>query len=174
MGTYLETARLTLRHFTADDVDLLVELDSDPDVMAFLTGGAPTPRTEIEEHVLPRFMSDYPRLGVFAAVERDSGTFIGWFAMSAEAELGYRLRKEFWGRGYATEGSRALIDRTFAEHDVDRVWAVTMAVNTRSRRVMVKAGLTYVRTFFPHFDDPIPGTEKGEVEYAVTRAERIG
>ena len=51
-----------------------------------------------------------------------------------------------------------------------RVWAETMAVNERSRRVMAKAGLHYVRTVHPKWDDPIPGTEHGEVEYEL-RAE---
>lgn len=178
MGTYLETARLILRHFTAADAALLVALDSDPEVMAFLTNGKPTSRAEIEERVLPGFMRDYPDLGTFAAFDRGSGAFTGWFAMTpvkagdrSEAELGYRLRKRFWGHGYATEGSRALIGKAFAELGVERVRAETMAVNTRSRRVMEKSGLRYVRTFFADFDDPIPGTEKGEVEYAVTRAE---
>ncbi len=141
--------------------------------MAFLSNGKPTPRAEIEERVLPGFMRDYPDLGAFAALEKGSGAFAGWFALTGDrsaAELGYRLRKEFWGRGYATEGSRALIAKAFTELGVERVWAQTMAVNTRSRRVMEKSGLRYVRTFFMDFDDPIPGTEKkGEVEYAITR-----
>ncbi len=140
--------------------------------MAFLTNGKPTPRAEIEERVLPGFMRDYPDLGVFAAFLRETGAFAGWFEIAGDrsaAELGYRLRKEFWGRGLATEGSRALIAKAFDELGVERVWAQTMAVNTRSRRVMEKSGLTHVRTFFPHFDDPIPGSESGEVEYAITR-----
>lgn len=44
-----------------------------------------------------------------------------------------------------------------------------MAVNTRSRAVMARLGMRYVRTFHQHFDDPLPGTEHGEVEYAIDR-----
>ena len=51
---------------------------------------------------------------------------------------------------------------------VRRVIAQTMAVNAASRGVMTAAGLTYVRTYFPEFDDPLPGTEQGEVEYEIT------
>lgn len=58
-----------------------------------------------------------------------------------EVELGYRLHKAAWGKGYATEGSRALIDKGFAEHGVERVAAFMMVVNVASRRVMEKAGL---------------------------------
>ena len=53
MAVYLETERLRLRRFTAEDADLLVELDSDPAVMRFITGGRPTARAEIETDVLP-------------------------------------------------------------------------------------------------------------------------
>jgi RimJ/RimL family protein N-acetyltransferase len=63
-----------------------------------------------------------------------------------------------------------LIDKAFTDLDVERVVADTMAVNTKSRRVMVKSGLRFVRVFHVHFDDPLPGTEHGEVEYAVDRA----
>ncbi|MGX1810916.1 GNAT family N-acetyltransferase [Nocardia sp. NPDC055321] len=64
-----------------------------------------------------------------------------------------------------------MIRKGFTELGVERVWAQTMAVNIGSRRVMEKAGLTYVRTFHQHFDDPLPGTEHGEVEYELHRAD---
>ena len=88
-----------------------------------------------------------------------------------EVELGYRLRRSAWGKGYATEGSRALIHKGFTELGVRRVVARTMAVNTASRRVMEKAGLMHVRTFYPERPDPIEGSEQGEVEYALTEAD---
>ena len=86
-------------------------------------------------------------------------------------ELGYRLRRAAWGKGYATEGSRALIHKGFAELGVARVYARTMAVNIRSRRVMERSGLRYVRTFHQRWDEPLPGAEHGEVEYALDRAD---
>ena len=58
---------------------------------------------------------------------------------SRRGELGYRLRKSAWGKGYATEGSRALIRKGFTEYGVQRVVAAAMAVNQASRRVMGKA-----------------------------------
>ena len=66
---------------------------------------------------------------------------------------------------------RALIRKGFTELGVQRVVAETMAVNTRSRRVMEKIGLRHVRTFFVDWPDPLPGSDQGEVEYALTRAE---
>jgi RimJ/RimL family protein N-acetyltransferase len=168
------TDRLVLRRFTESDVDNLVELDADPRVMRFLTNGKPTPRADIEDRLLPRMLRLAP-MGFWAAEDRGTGAFLGWFALEpgerGEVELGYRLRAEAWGRGLATEGARALVRTAFDEFGVDRVWARTMTVNTASRRVMEKAGLRYVRTFHEHFDDPIPGTEHGEVEYGLRREE---
>lgn len=175
----LETERLTLRRITRSDLDHLFELDSDPEVMRFLTGGKPTPCSVIENKILPRLFREYerfPGLGRWAAIDKTTGAFQGWFALRPpehgtgdEVELGYRLRRAAWGLGLATEGSRALIRRAFTELGVRRVYAETMAVNTASRRVMEKSGLTYIRTYYPHFDEPIEGTEHGEVEYEVRR-----
>jgi RimJ/RimL family protein N-acetyltransferase len=175
----LETARLRLRRLTADDVDHLVELDADPEVMRYLTNGRPTPVDVVRDEQLPRLLAQYdrhPALGRWAALDRLDGDFLGWFALDpsddgGEAELGYRLRRAVWGRGLATEGSRALVRYAFEVAGVRRVWAETMAVNGRSRAVMAKAGLRYVRTFHLTFDDPVPGTEHGEVEYELRREE---
>ncbi|ADB32837.1 GCN5-related N-acetyltransferase [Kribbella flavida DSM 17836] len=177
METWLETERLVLRRFTVGDAELLVELDSDPEVMRFLTGQA-TPRDEIEQKVLPEILATYalrPGLGTFAAHTKAGGEFAGWFGLQptrepAVVEVGYRLRRAVWGRGYATEGTRALVAKAFGELGVERVVAQTMAVNTGSRRVMAKAGLRFVRLWHEHFEDPLPGTEHGEVEYALDRA----
>jgi RimJ/RimL family protein N-acetyltransferase len=176
------TERLLLRRFTVSDVDDLVELDSDPAVMRFL--GRPTPRAVVEGEALPRILAEYERfdrLGCWAAVERATGEFLGWFELRPppggtpdDVELGYRLHRAAWGRGLATEGSRALVRMAFADLGVQRVWAQTMAVNTASRRVLEKAGLRYVRTFHLTFDDPLPGTEHGEVEYELLRDDWTG
>jgi RimJ/RimL family protein N-acetyltransferase len=179
---YLETARLRLRRFTPDDVDDLATLDADPEVTRYINGGRPTPREEIVEVVLPRFLSYYerfPAYGFWAVEERSSDAFVGWFHLRPapdggapdEPELGYRLRREAWGRGYATEGSRALIDHAFTQLGARRVWASTMAVNAASRRVMEKAGLRHVRTSYGEWPERIPGDERGDVEYAITREE---
>jgi RimJ/RimL family protein N-acetyltransferase len=172
---------LVLRRFTESDVDFLCELDGDPKVMRFITGGRPTPREVIRDETLPRFLRAYERFegfGVWAAIERSSVEFLGWFEFfppdgrgPEEAELGYRLRRFAWGKGYATEGSRALIRKGFTELGVRRVVAETMAVNAASRRVMEKAGLTHVRTFHQEWPWRIEGDEHGDVEYALTRAD---
>jgi RimJ/RimL family protein N-acetyltransferase len=181
MQIFLETEHLLLRRFTEDDVDALVELDGDPDVMRFITGGLPTPRREIENDVLPAFLAYYECFegyGFWAAVEKSTGQFLGWFhfrppeaAQPGEVELGYRLRNSAWGKGYATEGSQALIQKGFAELGVQRVVASTMVVNVASRRVMEKAGLRFVRKFHQPWPYRIEGENEGDVEYALLRSE---
>lgn len=64
--------------------------------------------------------------------------------------------------------------KAFTELGVRRVFAETMAVNLASRRVVEKAGLRWVRTLYPQWDQPLPGSEHGEVEYALDRAEWHG
>jgi RimJ/RimL family protein N-acetyltransferase len=181
MDVFLETERLVLRQFTAADVDNLVALDSDPAVMRFINGGKPTSREDIQRGVLPRILGYYERYdgyGLWAAIEKATGEFLGWFHFRPaaggpddEPELGYRLRASAWGKGYATEGSRALIRKGFAELGVRRVVASTMTVNRASRRVMEKAGLRYVRTFHQEWPDRIEGEEHGDVEYALEKAD---
>jgi RimJ/RimL family protein N-acetyltransferase len=181
MQVFLETERLLLRRFTMADVDNLADLDADPDVMRFVNGGVPTSRDEIESEFLPAFLGYYRRYrgyGFWAAIERSTGTFLGWFhfrpghaAAPGEVELGYRLRKSAWGQGYATEGSRALIRKGFTEFGVQRVTAEADAANIASRRVMEKAGLTLVRTFRAPWPDATDGEELDAVEYALCRAD---
>jgi RimJ/RimL family protein N-acetyltransferase len=172
---HLLTPRLELRPLHADDSDLLVELDGDPDVMEFLTGRSSEPQ-EVVEVWMPRRTDpahDALGLGYWAAFER--GVFVGWFCLTptgdGRAELGYRLRKRAWGRGLATEGATRLLEHGFVTVGLDRVWAETMAVNARSRAVLQRLGLHHVRTDIREWADPLPGADLGEVVYELTAAE---
>lgn len=157
MRSFLETERLALQRLTEADADNLFALDSDPDVMRYLNGGAPTPRDVIEREILPGFLRSYgpyEGFGVWALIERATGDFLGWLSFRPregsgpeEVALGYRLRKSAWGKGYAVEGARALIRKGFRELGVQRVIATTYQDNHASRRVMEKVGMTLVRAF---------------------------
>ncbi|MFF3552387.1 GNAT family N-acetyltransferase [Streptomyces tsukubensis] len=181
MHVLLETGRLVLRPFTADDADDLLALDNDPEVMRFINGGRPTTREAVVERTLPRLLHDHPcsgTRGYWAAQRRETGAFLGWFELRplddtdpSVVELGYRLNKPAWGRGYATEGSRALVDHGFTRLAVERVTANTMAVNRASRRVMEKSGLSFLRAFTGDWPEAIPGSEHGEVEYELLRTD---
>ena len=178
----LQTPRLVLRQFTEDDVDNLFNLNSDPEVMRYLTGGTPTPREEIRDQILPFHLGIYgrlDRLGTWAAESSATGEFLGWFHYRpghgsddlTNIELGYRLRRSAWNRGYATEGSRALVSMGFTDLGVERVFALTMTVNTASRGVLQKCGLTLVRTTPYDGAYAIEGAAQGKVEYALTKTE---
>lgn len=183
MDTYLETERLVLRHFTADDADLLIELDSDPAVMRYLTGGESTPPEVVRDIYLPGILGGYQKwdgkLGLFAAYEKDGGAFIGWFILRPEregpldeVELGYRLRQASWGKGYATEGSRGLLSKAFTQLGVRNVWADTMSVNRASRNVMQKLDMTFKETIpVPEDMMMVEGSEHGGVRYEITKAQ---
>jgi RimJ/RimL family protein N-acetyltransferase len=190
MRAILETERLALRRFTADDVDNLVALDSDPEVMRYLNGGAPTPCDVIEREILPGFLRSYARydgFGVWAVIEKATGDFLGWISFRPKeggpdvVSLGYRLRRSAWGKGYATEGARALIRKGFRELGVQRAIATTYQDNLASRRVMEKVGMTLVRAFRYTPEDLAsasdtfsPGADiwdGDDVEYALEKAE---
>jgi RimJ/RimL family protein N-acetyltransferase len=181
MEVFLETDRLVLRRFTSEDADRIVELDSDPAVRRHVQLN-PTSRAEAADEILPTWLSyyeRYPGYGFWAAIERTSGDFIGWFHLRPgltdpcddEPELGYRLRRAAWGRGYATEGSIGLIAKAFDELGARLVWAETMTVNTASRRVMEKAGLRFVGSVHQEWPEKLPGDEHGDVRYEITREE---
>jgi RimJ/RimL family protein N-acetyltransferase len=174
----LQTPRLALRQFTDNDLDDLFELNSDPEVMRYVTGGRPTPREEIRDRTIPFHLAAYQRLdglGTWAAESAATGEFLGWFHFrpgpgggTADIDLGYRLRRAQWNKGYATEGSRALIAAGFTSLGVERVFAHAEAANAASRRVLDKCGLTLVRAA-PQAG-PAEGTRHDAVEYELTRA----
>ncbi len=180
MDVFLETGRMVLRRFTVADVDLLLGLDSDPAVRRFVEDGEPVDRDTVSG-MIRHWLGWYQRseiFGFWAAVEKGSGRFLGWFHLRPAPdgspgvpELGYRLVSSAWGRGYATEGARALIDKGFASPQVDRIVAETLSVHVASRRVMEKAGMRHMRTYATQWPVRIPGDEAGDVEYAITRVE---
>ena len=175
---FLETARMYFRRFRLDDAPLLFDLDNDPEVMRFISQGKSTLLERIENDILPRVLAWYeqsPPRGFWAAHLRDTDAFIGFFHLRPdkitpeEMELGYRLKRSFWGRGLATEGSRALVEKAFSEWNYEKVCARTLAGNVTSRRVMEKAGLTFECDFICSAE-ALPGCteeERRAVKYSI-------
>jgi len=166
----LETGRLYLRRLWPEDVELLFDLDSDSEVMRFISKGQPTPLARMENEYLPRILGYYqnwPPQGFWIAHQRASDEFIGWFHLRPdkmqpdEMELGYRLKRSIWGRGLATEGSRALVEKAFGPWGYRKVCARTLVVNLASRRVMEKAGLRFEHEFLWGLD-VLPGWSEDE------------
>jgi RimJ/RimL family protein N-acetyltransferase len=178
----LETDRMLLRRFTEADAGALAVLYGDPRVMRFITTEPPSP-AEVTARILPEYLQEYRELtdglGAFAAIEKRTGQLAGRFSMrpassyglTGGTELGYRLYPEFWGRGLATEGARALIGLAFGRLRLDRVVATMMACNTGSWRVMEKCGLRRISTFFYPDAHLMPGGEQGDFVYELTRSD---
>lgn len=179
----LDTVRLRLRPFAPADVDDLAALHGDPAVMRYIDDGRPVPREVVAEETLPGYLRAYTRLpdglGHRAIVTREGGgRFVGWVSLLPPSslgledarglELGYRLRRDAWGHGYATEAARAVTDLAFGQLGAERVVATTMTVNAGSRRVMEKIGMRHAGTFFADWPDYIEGAEHGDVVYELT------
>jgi RimJ/RimL family protein N-acetyltransferase len=191
----LRTERLLLVPLDDRHFELEVELDADPEVLRYLWGRTRTRDEVVGSHAdRMAFAGKVDGLGYWMAFGTDGGRrgspapedeggaeFVGLMMLPPAhgedqpddptvAELGYRLARRYWRQGLATEASRALLRHAFDTVGQSRVIAQTMAVNTGSRGVMESVGMRYVRTFHPLWDDPLPGSEAGEVEYEMTRA----
>jgi [ribosomal protein S5]-alanine N-acetyltransferase len=177
MQIFLETDRLILRQFTLSDANLIFELDSNPEVTRFtdptVIYGSPVPDYDIiQNRLLPQWLAYYQRsegYGFWAAIEKSSQAFIGWFHLKPtpdpqEVELGYRLNETSWGKGYATEGSKALILKAFDELGFDRVSATALADHRASIHVMEKAGLQFAGNWL------YERTQQPAVKYVLSRA----
>ena len=152
---YLKTERMILREFVESDWHSIKELDSDPEVMKYLTNGVPSPDAEVNR-AMGIFLSMNKKwnhkFGFWVALDMMSGEFIGWFHMRPVKtdpenanllELGYRMKKKFWGVGLGTEGAIALIDKCRIDYGVKEFCAQTMLTNYASQNVMKKCGMTF-------------------------------
>jgi RimJ/RimL family protein N-acetyltransferase len=162
----LQTMQLTLSPCCPADCVDFIDLESDPEVMRFLNGGYAVDRQRTAPDA-PFLMPTGTETYVWTARRRTNGTFVGWFCLwpagERRADLGYRLRRMNWGHGLASEGASALVNWGFASGRYDSIVADTMVLNHASRRVLEKAGLSYVRTI--NADD---------VEYALMRSDWKG
>jgi [ribosomal protein S5]-alanine N-acetyltransferase len=153
---WLQTLRLDFREFVAADADDLWRLDQDPEVIRYIGNGKPSTRAQVAARMelIPRVYRLYPGFGTWRASRRDTGAFIGWFTFkyvpeTVEVEVGYRLLRNAWGRGFATEGARELVRYGFDTVGLYRIIGLTHPDNVASQNVLQKAGL--VRRGFGHY-----------------------
>jgi RimJ/RimL family protein N-acetyltransferase len=172
-----------------EHLELEVALDSDPEVLRYLWGRARHRQEVIASHgermALGRRVDGLGYWMAFRHTDENAvatGEFVGLMMLPPAhgpdqpndptvAGLGYRIQRAQWRQGYASEASRELLRYSFEDLGLRQVVAQTMSVNVGSRAVLEKVRMRYIRTYFAHFDDPLPGTDKGEVEYAMTRDE---
>lgn len=150
-NVFLHTPRLTLRYYTMDDLDRLHALNTDEEVMRYIR----PIQTNLDKtrRDLVKMLSYYDQgqpVGYLAAELRETGEFIGSFALrdldgTDKIELGYRLHQAYWAKGYATEGSQALITHAFTKENMTELVAVVRPEHVASQRVLEKCGFKYLR-----------------------------
>lgn len=147
----IETPRLLIRTWRPEDRDAFVELCGSPDVMTHL--GGPQTADEVDA-AIGRINACQAQNGFcFWATERkEDGAFLGFCGMKiandpgtpidGEVEIGWRLHADVWGQGYAREAAAACLQWAWANLEVDRIVAITVAANSRSWGLMERLGLT--------------------------------
>jgi len=183
----LRTRRLELVPLSDDHLEYEIELDSDVEVLRYLSPRPATPEEVHRSHAgRMQRARDVDGLGVWSGFVRDDGAaqFVGIWMLQpphgpsqpfvpGEADLGYRLLRRWWRQRLGTEGARALMRHGFEDLGLTRIFAQTMAVNRPSRATLEALGLHFVRSFHEHYDEPVQGHEQGEVEYELRRAEWV-
>jgi len=159
MKIFAETKRLILREILPSDLEDMFELDSDPMVHQYLGNKTIVDKNKIAEiinHVRQQY-TDH-RIGRWAIIEKDTNRFIGWSGLKFVTELtnghqfyydlGYRLKRKYWGHGFATESASASLDYAFNVLKTDDVYAAANCENTASINVLQKVGMKFSGTFY--------------------------
>jgi RimJ/RimL family protein N-acetyltransferase len=166
-GVVTTTDRLTLRTFREDDLPLYAALNADPEVVEFL--GGPLSRDGSDR--IAAYANDLwagDGIGLLAVERTADGSFLGMCGIHVldsypdDLEAGWRLARQHWGRGYATEAAAAWLRIAFEDHGAPRVISVTDPPNRRSIAVMERLGMTV--------DHEADIEEDGEAFHAVVHA----
>lgn len=148
----IQTPRLLLRRMTADDIEQLLVIFSDPRVMASFNDrlfDRPMMERWIRRNLEHQDLYGY---GLFSVILREEGILIGDCGLehmevdgTPEVELGYDFRSDYWGRGFATEAAAAVRDFAFSERGLTRLISLIRPSNVASCRVAEKIGMTSER-----------------------------
>ncbi len=154
----IETARLIIRPLGLEDVRVMFEMDSDPLVHLFL-GNKPVTNIDESRVVIQSVQQQYIDNGIgrWAIIEKQSNEFVGWtgFKLIREKvnghinfiDFGYRLKKQFWNLGYATEAGKAALAYGLEHYQFSPVYGMTDIHNKASRHVLEKLGFELVEIF---------------------------
>ena len=146
-----------------DEADLLFQLDGDADVMKYITLGIPRTMNGVIKESMPRILKSYQDksdFGIFAAYLNNSDEYVGWFQFEIDKEfkdaieIGWRLKKQHWGNGYATEVAIDLCETGIEMGKT--IVARAMIENLASIRIMEKAGLKFEKEFWGDYE-PLSG-----------------
>lgn len=142
----IETERLVVRPWSDDDLPYLERMFGDQEVMRYITL-----RRQTVAEMLAEYRTRYDELGLsFWALCEKEGPIVGEVGFAFNdvercPEIGWALGRDAWGRGYATEGTRACIEACFAHTEHDRIVAMVDTRNERSLRTATRLGMHAVR-----------------------------
>jgi len=152
MKIHIETERLLIRDLMDEDVHGMFALDSDAEVHKFL-GNKPISKIEEAKKMIDFIKQQYLDYGIgrWAVVEKESGEFIGWSGFKYNTEtlnartnyydIGYRLIKKYWGKGYASESAIASLNYGFTKLNYDEIVGIADVANIASNTILQKIGL---------------------------------
>ena len=177
----LSTARLVLRRWQDSDLEPFAALNADPEVMRHFP--APMSREESDSFAhMVRETIDRQGWGLWAVGVTRGPPYIGFVGLNTArfdapftpaVEVGWRLARDHWGHGYATEAARAAVAFGFDELHLEEIVSFTAPANERSRRVMERLGMTH--NPLDDFDHPrVPDRLNPHVLYRLKRAEIAG
>lgn len=153
MTKILETPRLYLREMTPEDAEVAYILNLDPEVLRY-TGDDPFESIEEAKTFLENYSSYHTYgFGRWGVILKETGEYLGWCGLKYTPELdefdiGYRLMKQFWGKGYATEAAEACLEFGFTQFNMKTIVGRAMPANVASVRVLEKIGLTFLENRF--------------------------
>lgn len=148
----IETERLLLRKFEISDADAVLRFAADPEVTRY-TGDAGVVKTleDAKEIITNTWHKDYEKYdyGRLALVTKETEEVIGFCGLKyltdfQKTDLGYRMLPEYWGRGYATESSRAIISYAKENMDLTEIIAMAEVNNLGSEKVLLKLGFSEI------------------------------
>ncbi len=152
----VHTEHLHIRHFTLDDAEAFWPLVSLPEVIRFTGDDAPSSLDAVRELLKNRPLRDYAvhGFGRMACIEKSSGRLVGFSGLKyvdelQDVDIGYRFLPDCWGKGYATESARVLMEDGFRRFGLKRIVGLVHPENMASTRVLVKLGLAFERKFRP-------------------------
>lgn len=150
----IETERLIIRPFKEEDIDASYVMNLDPEVSRYTGDGGVVDRREMERRIREDVLGDYSKYGYgrLAVDWKATGEFIGFTGFKYmpeldKTDLGFRFKKEFWGKGIATESCMACFKLAKHRLNLDTIHAFVLPENNASVRVLEKTGFMYQREF---------------------------
>jgi len=151
MHIIFETPRLILRRFTEEDAPLILQLNSDPEVVKYVHERVLHSEEDAKNIIVNIILPQYEKnLGRWAMYTKSDNEFIGWCGLKHvfernEIDLGYRLKQDAWGKGYATEAAAHTLEYGFNTLQLPLITGKAHVENIASLKILEKIGMKFIR-----------------------------